>query len=258
MIDPKNTITAAQELAAHFGWAVFPVNPKTKTPYFRGWQQMASSDPADIEKSFSGLRYMAIGIQTGTASNLVVIDIDERPTFSGLRNFENAGYQIEEGHMVARSPSGGLHLYFRQPHFKVPNSVSLLAQGVDVRGEGGYIISPPSTTIFGSYTWACCEEILLRGARNLPPTIVRTLEEPAKRHRPRKSNSGLANQILAPLPKGCRNQEITRRCGHLLGKYNADDSWEMIKLINQQCCIPPLPEKELLNTFRSIRAKEGK
>ena len=258
MIDPKITIAAAQELAVHFGWAVFPVNPKTKTPYFRGWQQMASSNPAAIEQSFSSLRYMAIGIQTGIASKLVVIDIDERPTFSGLRNFENAGYQIEEGQLVARSPSGGLHLYFRQPHFKVPNSVSLLAQGVDVRGEGGYIISPPSTTIFGSYTWACCEEILLRGARNLPPTIVRTLEEPTKRHRPRKSNSGLANQILAPLPKGCRNQEITRRCGHLLGKYNADDSWEMIKLINQQCCIPPLSEKELLNTFRSIRAKEGK
>ena len=149
MIDPRKTIAAAQELAAHFGWAVFPVNPKTKTPYFHGWQQIASSDPADIEQSFSGLRYMAIGIQTGIASNLVVIDIDERPTFSGLKNFENAGYRIDEGHLMARSPSGGLHLYFRQPHFKVPNSVSLLAQGVDVRGEGGYIISPPSTTILG-------------------------------------------------------------------------------------------------------------
>ena len=30
MIDPRKTITAAKELAAHFGWAVFPVNPKTK------------------------------------------------------------------------------------------------------------------------------------------------------------------------------------------------------------------------------------
>lgn len=258
MIDPRKTIAAAQELAAHFGWAVFPVNPKNKKPYFHGWQQMASSDPADIEQSFSGLRYMAIGIQTGIASNLVVIDIDERPTFSGLRNFENAGYKIEEGHLVARSPSGGLHLYFRQPHFKVPNSVSRLAQGVDVRGEGGYIISPPSTTIFGSYTWECCEKTLLRGARDLPTTIIRGLDEPSKRHRPSRGNSGLANQILASLPQGCRNQEITRRCGFLLGKYDADDSWEMIKLINQQCCIPPLPEKELLNTFRSIRAKEGK
>ena len=91
MIDPRKTIAAAQELAAHFGWPVFPVNPKTKTPYVHGWQQMASSDPADIEQSFSGLRYMAIGVQTGIASNLVVVDIDERPTFSGLRNFENAG-----------------------------------------------------------------------------------------------------------------------------------------------------------------------
>jgi len=45
MLSIKNTITAAQELADYFNWAVFPVNPKTKTPYFRGWQEIASSNP---------------------------------------------------------------------------------------------------------------------------------------------------------------------------------------------------------------------
>ena len=90
MIDSKITIAAAQELAAHFGWAVFPVNPKTKTPYFHGWQQMASSDPADIEQSFSGLRYMAIGVQTGIASNLVVIDIDEHELSKGTIDIDMA------------------------------------------------------------------------------------------------------------------------------------------------------------------------
>jgi len=59
MLSMQNKIIAAQELGDHFNWAVFPVNAKTKTPYFRGWQEIASSNPDKIEDVFSGLQYAA-------------------------------------------------------------------------------------------------------------------------------------------------------------------------------------------------------
>src|SRR3954451_22609691 len=46
---------------------------------------------------------------------------------------------------VHRTASGGLHLLFTPPeHVEIRNSQSRVAPGVDVRGEGGYVIVPPS------------------------------------------------------------------------------------------------------------------
>ena len=118
MLSIKNTITAAQELADYFNWAVFPVNPKTKTPYFRGWQEIASSNPDEVEDIFSGLQYAAIGVCTGEASGLVCIDIDERADYRGLSNYQMVGFELPNCPSV-QTPSGGLHLYFKQPPFKV-------------------------------------------------------------------------------------------------------------------------------------------
>jgi hypothetical protein len=180
MLSIQNTIVAAQELADYFDWAVFPVNPKTKTPYFRGWQEIASSNPDKIEDVFSGLQYAAIGVCTGEVSSLVCIDIDERAEYSGLSNYQKAGYETLNCPM-AQTPSGGLHLYFKQPPAQVKNSASLIAQGVDVRGEGGYIISPPSHTLFGTYPWKSSPKILLNGPVDMPSNPLEAIQNSAKK-----------------------------------------------------------------------------
>jgi hypothetical protein len=257
MLSIQNTIIAAQELADYFNWAVFPVNPKTKTPYFRGWQEIASSNPGKIEDVFSGLQYAAIGVCTGEVSSLVCIDIDERAEYSGLSNYQKAGYELPNCPM-AQTPSGGLHLYFKQPPAQVKNSASLIAGGVDVRGEGGYIISPPSHTLFGAYSWKSSPETVLNGPVELPSNLLEAIQNPTKKQKSAKLRSSLASQILTPILEGGRNHEITRRCGFLLRKYDADHAWEMIKLINAECCLPPLEERELKTTFNSIRKREGK
>ena len=257
MLSIVNTISAAKELANHFGWAVFPINPKTKTPYFCGWQETASSILEKIEKSFTGLPYAAIGICTGKASNLVCIDIDERPQYSGLLNYQNAGFDKPDT-LVAKTPSGGIHLYFKQSALTVPNSVSLIANGVDVRGEGGYIISPPSDTVFGSYRWECSINTLMKGPCKLPKNLERAINNPGRGFRKKRGVSSLANQIKTPILEGNRNHQIARRCGLLLRNYDADQAWEMVKIINRECCEPPLDNRELSTTFHSIRKREGK
>jgi len=63
----------------------------------------------------------------------------------------------------AATGRGGVHLYFRYPSLQelraaglytqqVRNSQGLLGDGLDVRGEGGYIVVPPSSTL-RAYRW---------------------------------------------------------------------------------------------------------
>ena len=143
----NTAISAAQGLAS-FGWPVFPVNPDTKAPFITGWQNRATSDLSGVAELFKDYPSAAIGLITGQKSGLVVIDIDERENCSGLQNFKNAGHKLPPT-ITASTPSGGVHLFFKAPSVEVPNSVSKLAEGVDIRGDGGYVIAPPSVTKWG-------------------------------------------------------------------------------------------------------------
>tara|TARA_B100000989_G_scaffold199386_1_gene150694 strand:- start:44 stop:646 length:603 start_codon:yes stop_codon:yes gene_type:complete len=137
----NEAISAAQGLAI-FDWPVFPVNPDTKAPLITGWQSRATCDRSGLIDLFKDYPSAAIGLVTGQKSGLVVIDIDERENFSGLQNFKNAGYELTPT-VSASTPRGGLHLYFKAPSCEVPCWVSKIAEGVDIKSDGGFTIAPP-------------------------------------------------------------------------------------------------------------------
>jgi len=253
----EDTILAAQELAEQFKWSVFPVNPKTKTPFFKGWQQLASTDPRRVKEIFEGLPYASIGVQTGTVSNLIVIDLDERADYSGIASFKKAGFSHPDT-VTARTPSRGLHFYFRADGTIVKNSVSALAKGVDVRGEGGYIICPPSQTVFGPYVWESERETVLAGPRALPQKLAEAFAKKPRNTSRFQNKSGVQGRLMTTIPEGTRDMELTRRCGFLLKKYSAADTLNMLLIINAKCCEPPLEERQILKIVASIRGREGK
>jgi len=90
-----------------------------------------------------------VGIAAGRASGIVVVDIDPRHggTLEALGDVPETA-RVQTG-------SGGWHLYFRYPTAAdVPNSTNKLAPGVDVRGEGGYVVAPGSLHRSGRcYAW---------------------------------------------------------------------------------------------------------
>ena len=186
-----------------------------------------------------------------------MIDIDERESFSGIRSYINAGYEMYST-VSASTPRGGIHLYFKAPSFEVSNSVSKLAEGVDVRGDGGYVIAPPSITEWGEYRWTCTYKIFRQGPVPLPEIF----HEPIWRGKSSKVNSGkrmsVSFRLLETIAEGSRNDEIAKRSGLLLSRYSADDALNMLKLINQNCCQPPLDEREVNQIFASISKREGK
>lgn len=95
-----------------------------------------------------------IGLRTGSVSGLWVLDID--PDFHGLDSFDHL--EDTNGPMTptwcVETGGDGLHLWFRLGSALIRNSVSKVGPGLDVRGEGGYVIVPPSSHRSGqTYRW---------------------------------------------------------------------------------------------------------
>ena len=104
----------------------------------------ATTDPAVITRWWARWPQANVGIRTGKCSDLVVVDID--PAHGGMDALR--ALECELGPLptttTVTTGSGGLHLYFAHPDIEVRNSAGKLGPGIDVRGDGGYVIAPPS------------------------------------------------------------------------------------------------------------------
>jgi Bifunctional DNA primase/polymerase, N-terminal len=94
-----------------------------------------------------------IGLPTGKKSGIVVLDVDvDDGGLESLAKLERAGAPVPK---IARTRTGGggIHVFFRYPgSTEIRNSAGLLGPGLDIRGEGGYVVVPPSRPQ-GPYQW---------------------------------------------------------------------------------------------------------
>jgi hypothetical protein len=165
----ETSLQAALTYAAR-GWAVFPCHtvgaagcschqPDCHSPgkhptVARGLH--AATTDQDIARSWWQRQPDAnVAIRTGRESGLVVVDVDpDHGGMHSLRALVDTHGKLPDGPRV-RTGSGGCHVYFRHPGYPVQNSAGTrLGVGVDVRGDGGYVIAPPSRhRSLHSYHW---------------------------------------------------------------------------------------------------------
>lgn len=135
------------------GIPVFPCEAGGKRPLTPSGFWDATTDPRLIEGWWRRWPGANVGIPTGKRSGLLVLDVDPREggdaTFDALERSTVPAPRTAR----ARTGGGGAHLYFRYPtELVVKNSAGFLGHGLDVRGEGGYVLVPPSSTT-GAYAW---------------------------------------------------------------------------------------------------------
>ena len=121
---------------------VFPCDAN-KRPLTRHGFKDATADPAEIRRLFANPAAVMIGMPTGEVTAVVVVDIDVKEGRQGRIWLDANSHRLPQTWTV-RTASGGLHLYFRWPEQPIRNSASKIAPGIDVRGDGGYVIVPPS------------------------------------------------------------------------------------------------------------------
>lgn len=147
------TLHGRHKLAAGLasaGFRVFPLAFNSKLPAFKDqdWQKLASNDPERVRRFYAEALTeepldFNIGIATG--ESLMVLDVDEKNGKAGSRALESL--ELRHGDLpetfTVGTASGGEHLYFRlPPGVYVPNSAGKLGDGLDIRGDGGYVVGP--------------------------------------------------------------------------------------------------------------------
>lgn len=150
----EDVLAHALDYAAR-GWRVVPCKPGTKFPGgIDAWQEVATTD-ADTIREWYGGKFAGYGIciATGPASGIFVLDIDDADALADL--------EAEIGAMpdtrTSITGSGGTHLVFTWPTdgLDVRNNQSgKVRPGIDVRGDGGQIVAPPTRHPNGTqYEW---------------------------------------------------------------------------------------------------------
>jgi hypothetical protein len=148
------SLKEALEYAA-YGWAVFPLLPKSKEPATKHGFHDASKDPKTIKGMWGVRTNLNVGLATGSTSGFWVLDVDkDKGGEETLSELENANSSLPET-LVSRTGGGGKHYLFKLPDgIKVPSTIGKLGKGLDTRGEGGYIAAPPSIHPNGTlYEW---------------------------------------------------------------------------------------------------------
>lgn len=151
-----NMLTAALHIASD-GKPVFPCVPGGKRPITRNGFKSASVVADYISCMWAPNPAANIGLPTGAVSGVIVLDVDlDREKGKNgtlvLSELERAHGALPKTFVVA-TPRGGRHYYFRHPgrDRRISCSTDKLGMGLDIRGDGGYVIVPPSRTLRGVY-----------------------------------------------------------------------------------------------------------
>lgn len=148
-VDGAPSLAVAARSLASAVVPVFPCLADGKRPLTRRGFLDASSDPARIAAWWSRTPNANIGIPTGAASGVVVVDVDVHGPTDGRVAWKRAADAglVDGAVLLVRTPTGGTHAYFPATAGREQRSWQAAAAGVDFRGDGGYIIAPPSQRI---------------------------------------------------------------------------------------------------------------
>ena len=222
------------------GWAVFPV--KGKIPLTPNGVLDATTDEESLANWPSAAT--GIGLATGTPSGVWVVDIDSD---DAMRSFQ--AMQKENGDLirtVASKTGKGYHVFFRMPASgDIRNSASKIADGLDVRGTGGYVVLPPSKhPNGGEYEWAPGRGYLDFTMANTPGWLQNLVTGNKSRSAP-----VVGDQI----GEGGRNAILTSLAGSLRRRGASEAAISAaLHVENDTRCVPPLPSSEVDRIASSV------
>lgn len=194
----------------------------------------ATTDVQMIRSWWESFPASNIGIRTGRESGVIVVDVDGADGKTALT--KALGDLPETWHSTTGK---GDHYYFRYRDSGVRNRAGFLPQ-VDIRGDGGYVVAPPSRHSNGTtYEWVVPPTEPLA---ELPQALFTLLKKPATE---RPSTLGEA------IPEGQRNDTLYRRARSMkCAEWGVDAIEAALLAENEARCVPPLEEEEVRGIAR--------
>jgi KaiC/GvpD/RAD55 family RecA-like ATPase len=189
------------------GISVIPLRPQDKIPLLPSWKEYQTRLPtsAEVEEWFLRTPTANVGIVTGRISNVAIVDLD------GPEGIES-GRSLGLASPVTVRTGNGKQLYFRHPGDNVCNAVKKYP-GIDVRGDGGYVVGPPSIHPNGkAYAW---ELGPLSNTSLLPLFPTKLFAEPSTTRSKFGKPAGWVSEALANMMSGNIDTTLFKVCSRL-------------------------------------------
>ncbi len=166
-----------------FGWAVFPILPRSKAPACPNGFHDGVKDEQSIRSLWGTRTNLNLGIATGDISGIWVLDIDpDKGGKEALNELENKYGSLPET-LRSKTGGGGTHYFFKMSKdSRITCSIGKIGNGIDVRGNGGYVAAPPSVHPNGqTYQWEEAElveapawlvKLIIGLKKDIPKTVV--------------------------------------------------------------------------------------
>jgi len=214
------------------GYSVIPVSTNKKPLIKWTEYQTRKAEETEVQQWLQQFPDMQLGIVTGAISDLVVIDVEEGGDHT----------QFPET-LTATTGGNGYHLYYKHPGTPVKNGVKVM-ELVDIRGDGGYVVAPGSSSTKGAYDWVeeATEPALYTGdmLQSQPEMSLETGEL---------------------VQTGERNVLATKKAGEILAymphAHSRNDTWALLQQWNETEVAEPLPDEELMKVFKSIADRQS-
>ncbi|MDX2199601.1 MAG: bifunctional DNA primase/polymerase [Phycisphaerae bacterium] len=237
---------------ADLGYPVFPCAPGRKTPATPHGLLDATTDVEQIGRWWTEQPSANVAIRT---DGLLVVDVDgaENPWLH-----DDAERRAEIAIApTSQTPRGGRQYFFRQPKGRTwRNTAGRLADHVDTRGNGGYVLVAPSIVDGRGYLWAEDRPLAVTPPRlPEPPAWLTTMLDALA-----ASNSvdtAVDASRANPIPEGQRNATLARLAGAMrrVGMTRAELFAALLQ-INVDRCTPPLPLREVERIAASVARYE--
>lgn len=217
------------------GFSIIPLKEKDKIPLLPSWIafQIDRATREEIGQWWRTWPKANIGIVTGAVSGIVVIDADSPEAAASLKPI--LGSLV---HVPIVATGKGFHLYFKHPGSPMANKAGVMPK-VDFRGDGGYVVAPPSTHSSGKqYEW---KKPLTDSMPVIPEAFVQLFNNPLKSYHERFDTAGALNGV----PEGQRDQAIFKLASKL---RSADVPYDVaVELCEHAAanCTPPFLEAQV-------------
>jgi putative DNA primase/helicase len=217
--------------------------------------QSATTDPDVIEDWWDTWPGANLGVCTG--NGLFVLDVDPGHGGDDSLALLQQTYGTLPDTVTCLTGGGGLHLWFTTTT-PIGNSAGLLGKGLDIRGDGGYVVMPPSLHVSGrQYLWEGASHPDDIAIAPSPAWLIELLTTP--RPATRSANGVLLPGLLGdpPLIEGNRNHALFQiASSHRHAGMDEDDIYDRLLAENERCRPEPLPDRELRAIARSVMRYE--
>jgi hypothetical protein len=265
-----NERMSAAKAYAQRGWPVLPIVPGEKSPLVSGGYMAATINPAKIQEWWERWPDAGVGIATGIPAGcdtgLIVVDVDKK-NGGDVTMREHTQKHGRPYTLMAKTPSGGWHIYFSTPKDTVINSSSsVFGPGVDVRCERGHIVAPPTP----GYSWLLTQEkhstaldmaVAATSAKieALPLHMLARLREGGGEEHTGEGRRDWSSTAGQDIGEGRRDDTMASVVGAIVGGCRNEAMVEDIAMAwNKWRCKPPLPQKDIARIVKSIISKHNR